>query len=102
MTTHSFDVNEAVKYGAKSAVLLSTIRLWLTKKAHIREGYYWTNGSIEAFAALHPYLSCSCIRLTLKKLCKSGVLLSVNDNDGKSWYTLPAEFALTPLKENHE
>ena len=110
MTTHSFDVDEAIKYGMESAVLLSNIRYWLEKNCanelHCHDGYYWTYNSAPAFNKLFPYISERSISRHLKNLCDAGVLLNANYNamgyDRKYWYTIPAEFAVKPPEEEDE
>jgi hypothetical protein len=110
MTTHQFDVDEAVKYGIECAILLQNIRFWLAKnkanKQHAYDGYYWTYNSAAAFYELFPYLSRQSITRYLKKLCTVEVLKSANYNnlkyDQTLWYTIPAEFAINdnPLIHN--
>ena len=110
MTTHSFDVDEAIKYGMESAVLLSNIRYWLEKnranESNCHDGYYWTYNSAPAFNKLFPYISERSISRHLKNLCDTGVLLNANYNamgyDRKYWYTIPAEFAVKPQEEENE
>ena len=102
MTMHFFEVEEAVKHGIESAILLSNIRFWLTKnkanQSHIHDGYYWTYNSAAAFVELFPYMTKQSIARYLKNLCDAGVLKSGNYNeikyDRKLWYTIPAEFAV--------
>jgi hypothetical protein len=104
MTMHFFEVEEAMKYGVESAILLTNIRFWLTKnkanQTHIHDGYYWTYNSAKAFTELFPYMPRRSISMYLKKLCDLGVLKSGNYNDIKydrtTWYTIPAEFAVKP------
>ncbi len=104
MTMHFFEVEEAMKYGVESAILLTNIRFWLTKnkanQSHIHDGYYWTYNSAAAFVELFPYMPRRSISMYLKKLCDLGVLKSGNYNEIKydrtTWYTIPAEFALKP------
>ena len=102
MTMHFFEVEEAIKYGVESAILLSNIRFWLTKnkanQSHSHDGYYWTYNSAAAFVELFPYMTKQSIARYLKNLCDAGVLRSGNYNeikyDRKLWYTIPAEFAV--------
>jgi hypothetical protein len=102
MTMHFFEVEEAIKYGVESAILLSNIRFWLTKnkanQSHSHDGYYWTYNSAAAFVELFPYMTKQSIARYLKNLCDAGVLKSGNYNeikyDRKLWYTIPAEFAV--------
>lgn len=104
MTMHFFEVEEAMKYGVESAILLTNIRFWLTKnkanQSHIHDGYYWTYNSAAAFVELFPYMPRRSISMYLKKLCDLGVLKSGNYNEIKydrtTWYTIPAEFAIKP------
>jgi hypothetical protein len=102
MTTHSFDVDEAIKYGMESAVLLTNIRFWLTKNkannVHAHDGYYWTYNSSRAFLELFPYMSQKSITRYLKLLEQEGAIKIGNYNkrtsDKTGWYTIPTEFAL--------
>jgi hypothetical protein len=87
MTMHFFEVEEAMKYGVESAILLTNIRFWLTKnkanQSHIHDGYYWTYNSAAAFVELFPYMPRRSISMYLKKLCDLGVLKSGNYNEIK-------------------
>ena len=101
-TVHSFEVDEAVKYGIAEAVLLSNIRHWLTyhkaNKSNIHDGYVWTFNSAQAFSELFPYISRRQIARHLKSLCDAGVLMTGNYNerryDRTTWYTMPHEFSV--------
>ena len=100
MTMHSFDVDEAIKYGIEPAILLSNIRFLLEKnranKTHSYEGFFWTYNSATAFLKMFPYMSRQSISRYLKKLCEKGIIRSGNFNkngyDKTLWYTIPEEF----------
>lgn len=99
---HSFNIEEARKYGIEKAVLLYNIRHWLKKNKangmNIRDGYVWTYNSSVAFADLFPYMTERSIRRWLQELENSGVILSGNYNknpyDKTKWYTIPLEFSI--------
>jgi hypothetical protein len=109
MSTHSFDTEEAKKYGTDAAVLLSNIRFWLqhnkANKKHEHDGFYWTFNSSEAFAELFPYMNRRSISRHLKKLNDDGVIKIANYNkagfDRTQWYTIPSEFATKSLQVNN-
>lgn len=107
-TVHSFEVDEAVKYGIEEAVLLSNIRHWLTyhkaNKTNIYDGYVWTFNSAKAFAELFPYMSQHTVNRSLKKLCDAGVLMTGNYNerryDRTTWYTIQHEFSFVKNEQS--
>lgn len=109
---HSFNVDEATKYGIPKAVLIYNLRFWLNKnranRKHWYDGFYWTYNSSSAFAELFPYLAQSSIRMWLQELEEQGVIKSGNYNkagyDKTKWYTIKGEFeAQDPsLAENHQ
>ena len=107
---HSFDINDAQKYGIEGAIILYNIKFWLTKnkanKSHINKlgdkTYYWTFNSVRAFTELFPYMTKSQITRTLKKLEDSGELISGEFNkknyDRTKWYTI-CQFEILDLPE---
>lgn len=103
---HSFDVEEATRYGLEKAILITNLRFWLTKnKANNRnenEGYFWTYNSSVAFAKLFPYMKERSIRKWLGELEDEGVVMSGSFNksnyDRTKWYTLPNEFKLSDIR----
>jgi hypothetical protein len=56
---HSFNVEDAKKYGVIEAVLLSNFRFWVlhnkANKRHFYDGRFWTFNSVSAFEELFPY-----------------------------------------------
>lgn len=102
MAEHHFDVDDAIKHGIESAILLSNIRFWLAhNKAngkHIHDGYIWTYNSASAYKELFPYMGQRTISRRIEKLSKAGVIKTGNYNKRKGdktfWYTIPAEFAI--------
>ena len=103
MSNHAFSVDDAVKYGVDSAIILHNIRFWLAhnkaNRTHINDGYVWTYNSARAFSELFPYWSSNKIQKLLKKLESEGVIITGNYNkagyDKTKWYTLP-EYSLHP------
>lgn len=93
---HHFNVDEAVKYGVESAILIYNIRFWIAKnkanKSNFINGKYWTYNSSKAFAELFPYMSDQKIARHLRSLEDMGVIesaiLSENKYDKTKWYTL--------------
>ena len=93
---HSFDIEEADKYGIKEAILLANIRHWLDKNkangSNIYDGRVWTYNSHKAFSELFPYMSAKQIRTALNKLSDAGILITGNYNksayDRTLWYTI--------------
>jgi hypothetical protein len=103
ITTHAFNIEEAVKYGVEKAILLYNIRFWLEKNkanmSNARDGFYWTYNSSAAFSRLFPYLPEQSIRRWMTELEKKGVLLSSQKYnrtafDKTKWYTIPSEYRI--------
>jgi hypothetical protein len=108
ITTHAFNIEEAVEHGVEKAILLYNIRFWLEKnkanETNARDGYYWTYNSSTAFARLFPYLSEQSIRRWMTELEKKGVLLSSqkynkSSFDKTKWYTIPSEYTVAQDKQ---
>jgi hypothetical protein len=108
ITTHAFNIAEAVEHGVEKAILLYNIRFWLEKnkanETNARDGYYWTYNSSTAFARLFPYLSEQSIRRWMAELEKKGVLLSSqkynkSSFDKTKWYTIPSEYTVAQDKQ---
>lgn len=101
MKVHSFNVDEAVKYGVEKAVIIYNLRFWLEKNkandTNKHDGYYWTYNSAEAFTRLFPYFDRRKVNRLLNQLEKEGCILTGNYNkqnyDRTKWYTMP-EFAV--------
>lgn len=95
MTTHSFDIEDAKKYGVNAAILLQNIEFWVAKNQvnnkHCYDGHHWTYNSVSAFEELFPYLGAKQIRYALEILEKAGVIKIGNYNnspyDRTKWYT---------------
>lgn len=104
---HSFDIEEAQKYGVNSAVILHNLRFWIAKNKandkHFYDGQYWTYNSVKAFAELFPYLSEKQIRSSLDKLEELQVIKSGEYNsaahDRTKWYCLLVQLDL-PCRAN--
>lgn len=92
---HTFDVDEATKYGILGAVLLQNIRFWVQKNAandkHLHDGKYWTYNSVAAFSSIFPYATSKQIRKALDDLEADGVLFvgGYNENpyDRTRWFS---------------
>lgn len=104
VTTHCFNVEDAIKYGVECAVILYNIRFWCDKNqangTHEHDGYYWTYNSTRAFSTLFPYLTQEQIKGRLKKLEDMGAIISGEYNqmkyDRTKWYTSPLHCVVSP------
>lgn len=98
---HSFDIDDAVKYGMTEAVILYNLRFWIEKNKannkHYHDGRYWTYNSVKAFEELFPYLTYRNIRSAIEKLEKLNVIVTGNYN--QSNYDRTRWFALFDLSE---
>lgn len=98
---HSFNVEDAEKYGIPAAILLDHFRHWITKNRandkHFLDGRTWSYNSVKAFTELYPYMGIKQIRSALDKLVEEGVLLKRDWNEGKAdrtlWYAFRDEEA---------
>ena len=96
---HSFDIEEAKKYGVVEATILYNLKFWIAhNKANDKHFYNdrtWTYNSVKAFAILFPYLSEKQIRRAIEKLEEMQVIISGNYNtssyDRSKWYALKDE-----------
>lgn len=94
MESHNFFTEDAIKYGAEEAIVLSNIRFWLKKneisEKNLHDGRYWTFNTIKAFARYHPYFSVRQLERILKNLISKGALVTGNYNktlyDRTKWY----------------
>lgn len=76
---HSFEVEDAVKYGIEKAIILNNLRFWLENRANrknISDGQVWTYNSAEAFELLFPYMKARTIARYLRELEFDGVIIS--------------------------
>lgn len=100
---HSFEIEDAEKYGVLGAVILSNIKFWQTKNAangsNFYEGRYWVYNSVKAWGLLFPYASADQIRRALEQLKEAGALLTgcFNSNayDRTTWYSCQIDLAKT-------
>lgn len=67
---HSFDINLAVQYGYKEALIIHRLQVLasLRKKLDPQEGRIWVHLNMEEFCAYFPYLSRDEITQILKNL----------------------------------
>jgi hypothetical protein len=93
---HSFNVEDAEKYGVVEAILLSNITHWVLKNKannkHFYDGSWWTYNSVKAFAELFPYLTKDKVRRAIDSLRDAGAIKvgSYNQSpyDRTAWYSV--------------
>lgn len=91
---HSFNTDDAAKYGLSESVMLNNFRYWIAhnkaNRSHEYDGKTWTYNSVKAFEALFPYLTTNQIRRCVESLVTQGVLVRGNYNsspyDKTSWF----------------
>jgi hypothetical protein len=113
---YSFDVQEAVKYGDRQAIIIWNFRFWIVKnKANNKHQYEgqdgvirtWTYNKIEALQKLFPFWSPDQVRRFIDKMVKDKVLIKDNFNqsqyDRKTWYAFcdESKFLTSDLLINH-
>ena len=94
--THKFDTEIAKEVGLLGAVLYDNIEWWCMKNKssniNKEDGYYWTYNSNRGWSELFDYASVNQIKLALKKLENSGLIVSGTYNkvayDRTKWYRL--------------
>ncbi|MEX3982787.1 hypothetical protein AB4Y45_27825 [Paraburkholderia sp. EG287A] len=109
MTTHHFEVEDAVEFGVHEAVLIQNLRYWIQhNKAngkHEHDGRTWTYNSAKAFAQLFPYFSADQVKRIVKKLVEGGVVvtraLSENAWDRVNWYAFKDEVRMLSMPQSH-
>lgn len=105
MPSHSFDTEDASKYGILPAVILHNIRFWTEKNRannrHCYEGKTWVYNSVSAWVELFPYATKDQIRRAIEKLRDEGVLEVGNFNqsayDRTAWYCLSCQIQVANL-----
>lgn len=93
---HFFDVDWAVKYGDREAIMLSSIvcRLQVNhaQNRDVHEGRVWTCSSRKAFREIFPYWSEKQIYGIIQSLVKQGALVtgmfSEDKRDRTMWYSV--------------
>lgn len=96
MFSHSFGVEDAVKFGQEEAVMLNNFRHWVSKNSgnerHFYDGKYWTYNTLEAFQKQFPYWTLKQIRRIVDSLVSQGAIIkgnfSINTYNRTLWYTL--------------
>jgi hypothetical protein len=104
---HSFDVEQAEKYGVGEAILIQNLIFWIEKnranRKHYHDGRTWTYNSVQAFSELFPYYSGKQIRKIIENLIEAGVIRkgfwSDNLADRSTWYAFEneSEFLSEPI-----
>jgi hypothetical protein len=97
--THSFEIEDAKKYGVEAAVILSSFRFWIAKnradKINLHDGKTWTFNSLTAWQKLFPYMSIQTLRTAVNKLKDAGIIQTGNYNqkayDKTTWYSFVDE-----------
>lgn len=110
MTTHHFEVEDAVAHGVHAAILIQNLRFWIQhNKANGSNGHggrTWTYNSAKAFAQLFPYLSPDQIKRIIKKLVDDGVIVTraLSDNawNRVNWYAFADEHAMLKMPGSPE
>lgn len=79
---HSFEIEDAEKYGVSEAIVLYNIRYWIrynkANRLNIHDGRVWTYNSARALAELFPYFTADKIRRYLDNLESDGGLIVGN------------------------
>jgi hypothetical protein len=96
---HGFYVEDAVRYGLKSAILLRSILLWIrfnrSDGRNFHDGRTWTYNTEKTLRGMFPYMSGRTITRALDSLVKKGVLVKGRFNkhkyDRTTWYALKNE-----------
>lgn len=93
--------------GINAAVILQQVHYWCEKNrkcgANFHDGYYWTYGTYEEWAAQFSWMGESTVRSNFSKLQKSGLLITANHNrhkyDRTKWYRVDKENLMRVLVE---
>jgi len=99
---HSFDIENAKKYGVIEAVILENMLHWLSvnkaNETNIHDGKVWTYNSVQAYSRLFPYLTPKQIRRAIDSLVDENAIVKGEYNkanyDKTSWYSVPDESIL--------
>ncbi len=85
--SHSFDVGYAMSYGVNEALMIQTLKFFITTNANrgqnFHEGRFWTYDRLKDFNKHFPYWSFQTVRTTLNSLIKQEVIIKGEFN--KSW-----------------
>lgn len=86
-TLHTFDVNEAKKYGLIEAIILNIIRekleLNIEKKQNIIDDRVWVTESIKELEKSFPYFKEHQIRYYIQSLAKQNKVIIANNNKNR-------------------
>jgi len=108
--SHTFNIEDAVKYDVELATILYNFRFWLEKNKadgrNIHDGRVWTYNTASKFTEIFPYFSQDQIQRRLKKLEEDGILLVGNYNeagyDRTKWYSInEPEFSIQQHCDTH-
>ena len=95
ITSLSFNIEDAVKYGAEEAIMLYNIQYWIrdhkARNSNIRKGRVWTYNSYKGWMKLFPFWSEKQVRRILMSLEAKGAILvgnfHTNNLNRTKWYT---------------
>lgn len=82
----------ATVIGLNEAIILQQIHYWLLQSGKEKDGRTWIFNTYDDWKKQFPFFSLSTIKRTIKKLEKSGLLITGNYNklkiDQTKWYTI--------------
>lgn len=101
--SHSFNVEDAIKYGTDCAILLQHFRFWISQNKrqakNFHEGKTWMYQTHKEIAAIYPYWSEDVVYKLVKKLETEGAIIKSNFN--KSWSDRTIWYALNEDNSNN-
>jgi hypothetical protein len=98
---HSFEVEDAIKFGQEEALVLHAVRFWIAKneasQKNYHDGRYWTYNTYDSWAIIFPYWTKKQVERIVKSLIAQGALITGNYNDSPydktTWYALNDRFS---------
>jgi len=93
--SHSFEIEDAKKYGVPAAIFLHHMKLWIQQNRenkdfsrHFRDDRWWTYNSRTALAKIFPYWTPRQIRGIIEKLETAGAIITAQLGGGNrsNWY----------------
>ena len=105
---HSFNVEDAVRFGIPKAIILYNLRFWLEENKskninilkHTDDKYYvWTWNPSRVFAKKYPYIPEKSISRYLLEMKENNQIIVNRFNkfkyDRTNWYTIPNLYEIT-------
>src|ERR1700733_13997527 len=97
---HSFDIEDATKYGVQEAILIHHFRHWIMVnqrlQKNLHEGRTWTYQTIDEIAAHFPYFTKSQVFDLIEKLCTGKTRKSKKSEPSFSPVLMKGNFNTTP------